>query len=268
MKRVIKGTIPTTLAGYIQAYPNATWGGMSNDGFKNGIKAAVDCRDQAISDQGGLCAYCERSISSDEPHHRGIEHFHSKSDVDSSRNWGLDWENMLAVCDGGSKSSKQEQWIYPLPRNLSCDAHKNHMNQKGGLPKACEGYLLNPLDIPAFPNLFTFNKSTGELMPNPIACEVVQFTDNKYESTYELISRTVEILNLNCDRLKVDRILVMRSIDKSIEILRDNEVRPSEMPEKLVSRYFNTKWPQYFTTIRCCLGSIAEDYLQSIEFAG
>ncbi|MCL2137767.1 MAG: TIGR02646 family protein, partial [Coriobacteriia bacterium] len=158
--------------------------------------------------------------------------------------------------------------IYPLPRNLSCDAHKNHMNQKGGLPKACEGYLLNPLDVPASPNLFTFNKSTGELMPNPIACEVVQFTDNKYETTYELISRTIEILNLNCDRLRTDRVLVLQSIDKNIKALRQRGVHPSEVTAKLVGRYFNTKWPQYFTTIRCCLGTMVEDYLESIEFAG
>jgi uncharacterized protein (TIGR02646 family) len=259
---------PQSLQDYAQDHRSATWQQMRNDNAGNGARTAGDCRSQAIRDQYGLCAYCERKISAEDPRHCRIEHFHPKSDASETHNWSLDWGNMLAVCDGGSVSPKAERQMYPLPENLSCDAHKDYMIQTENLPKACEGHLLNPLDVPAFPNLFAFDKGTGHLKPDDAACCGVMIPGNACETTYDLVSRTIEALNLNCERLAGQRRSLMVNIDKNKKTLRNKGILPIQMPEKLVNRYFCEKWPEFFTTIRCCLGQAAEEYLDYIHYRG
>jgi len=241
---------------------------MSYDNSLGGSYAAHDCRDQAIADQCGLCAYCEREITSHKPLQRRIEHFHPKSDRSEARNWGLDWENMLAVCDGGSGGSQDEQKTHPLPKNLSCDAHKDRMIQIGNLPVCCEGYLLNPLDVPAFPNLFAFEKGSWRLMPDETCCASVNVAGNVYETTAELVAHTISYLNLNCERLTDSRMRLVYNIERNIKKLREHGFKPTDIPEKLVQRYFRKKWPEFFTTLRCLLGAAAEDYLVSSDFQG
>ncbi|MDR2125066.1 MAG: TIGR02646 family protein [Desulfovibrio sp.] len=269
MKRVNKSSSPPqSLQDYAQNNHSATWQQMRNDNAGNGSRTVGDCRAQAVRDQYGLCAYCERRISAENSRHCRIEHFHPKSDVSETHNWSLDWGNMLAVCDGGSGSSEAERQVYPLPKNLSCDAHKDYMIQTGNLSKACEGYLLNPLDVPDFPNLFAFDKGTGYLRPDGAACDGMNIPGNACGTTYELVSRTIEALNLNCERLAEQRRALVVNIDKNKKTLRDKGIHQIQMPEKLVRRYFREKWPEFFTTIRCCLGQAAEEYLDSIHYQG
>ena len=264
MKRVIKGDAPHLLKEYISSYPDATWEQMCDEN----AQAANECRDQAISEQGGLCAYCEQRVSSHEPLHRRIEHFHPKSDKPGFRNWGLDWENMLAVCDGGSWRSKNESASYPLPENLSCDEYKNHMITQSKIPAACEGHLLNPLTVPSFPNLFGLDKSTGFLQSEKTSCANVDIQENVYETTAELVDHTIEVLNLNCNRLAEKRLLIIWNINRNIKAIRDKGYSPAEVPGQLALRYFKSRWPEFFTTLRCCLGSAAEDYLSTINYQG
>ena len=268
MKKVRKGLAPEALLEYSSARPNVTWEQMNNDNAHGGGQAAHECRNQAIRDQNGLCAYCEISISSDLPRHRRIEHFHPKSDIEGTHNWSLDWGNMLAVCDGGSSSSQDARRIHPLPGNLSCDAHKDRMIQTGKLPVSCEGHLLNPLSIPVFPNLFELDKGTGHFRPNESSCATVEIPDNNYETTAAMVGETITLLNLNCDRLASKRKLLVNNIEHNKKTLRKKGVPTSEYAEKLVNRYFNMEWPEFFTTLRCCLGIAAENYLHSIDYQG
>lgn len=268
MKRVDKSfPCPQTLTKYAQDHPDSTWEDMRSDN-PNGSQAARECRDRTVQDQRGLCAYCEQKISAKDSLRCRIEHFHPKSDTSETRNWSLDWKNMLAVCDGGSRTSGEQPVVHPLPENLSCDAHKNRMIQTGKLSVACEGHLLNPLEIPAFPNLFALDKGTGYIKPDETSCAAVNIHGNACDTTTELVGRTIEILNLNCERLAEKRRILVVDIDQNKKRLREKGVLPAEMPGKLVSRYFNAKWPEFFTTIRCCLGHTAEAYLQSVNYQG
>lgn len=267
MKRVYKSDPPQELVDFTQNNPNASWEAMCNDAF-GGLDAARMCRDQAILDQNGLCAYCEMEVSSDKPRNRRIEHFHPKSDVTESHNWSLDWINMLAVCDGGSESSHEIKVTHPLPENLSCDAHKDRLTQNKELPLSCEGYILNPLKIPPFPNLFAFNKGTGHLKPDDTACSNVKLPECVFNSTTELVNNTITVLNLNCERLAEKRRRIVVDIDRNKKRLRDRGVPLTDAPKKLLERYFSTKWPEFFTTLRCCLGDAAEEYLVSIDYNG
>ena len=265
MKRVGKSfPAPQALQDYALACPDATWEQMYDDNAQGGYQAAHACRDQALRDQYGLCAYCEQDISL----HCQVEHFHPKSDKPGTRNWGLDWENMLAVCDGGSGSTHEKKKICPLPENLSCDAHKDRMIQTGKLPAACEGNLLNPLDVPVFPNFFALDKGTGHLRPDEASCATVTISGNACGTTAGLVQRTIAELNLNCERLAEKRRLLVVNIDQNKKILRQKGVLPAAMPEKLVHRYFSEKWPEFFTTVRCCLGHEVENYLQSVRYQG
>ena len=268
MKRVCKSSPPQALLDFAAERPDATWEQMNDNGIHSGRQAAKECRDRAILDQHGLCAYCETEITSDDPRHRRIEHFHPKSDKAGGHNWGLDWDNMLATCDGGSSSSREEQKMHPLPENLSCDAYKDHMVNNGKLPAACEGYLINPLAMPAFPNLFSLEKGTWRLLPNEAECANVELSENVYETTAELVGNTIVALNLNCRRLTDLRKSLVYDIERRKKKLREKGYKPAEMPEKLALSYFGKKWPKYFTTLRCCLGQAAEDYLNSINYYG
>ena len=268
MKRVLKGPAPNSLQNYILKFPDANWEQMRSDNANGGSQASHECRNQAISDQKGLCAYCEQSISSNDPLHRRLEHFHPKSDRAGIHNWDLDWENMLAVCDGGSNRSKDEIKSYPLPSNLSCDAHKDHMIQTKKLPILCEGRLLNPLSVPAFPNLFALDKGTGRLMPAESSCATTNVAANVFGTTGELTDNTIDILNINCNRLVDKRRRLVINVEYNKKRLRESGYPPAEAYVKLVDRYFKTHWPEFFTTIRCCLGAAAEVYLKTIEFQG
>jgi uncharacterized protein (TIGR02646 family) len=266
MKRICKGIPPQALQDYASANPGATWDQMRDDNAQGGSEAARECRDQAVRDQCGLCAYCEQRITPDDPIRCCVEHFHPKSDKSGMRNWGLEWPNMMAVCDGGSRSKKEERASHPLPENLSCDAHKDRMIQTGKLPGVCEGYLLSPFDVPAFPNLYAVDKGTGHIKPNDAVCASVAIPGNAYGTTAELVSRTIAALNLNCERLAEKRRRLVVDIDRNKKVLRQNNVPPAEAPDRLNKRYFNVKWPEFFTTLRCCLGQAAEDYLHSLGY--
>lgn len=121
--------------------------------------------------------------------------------------------------------------------------------------------MINPMEIPAFPNLFTFNKGTGYLEVDSSACIQAGVDEVK-------LNRAIEILNLNCERLARQRRDLVVNIDKNEKTLRSKRCRPEDMPSQLVRRYFTTKWPKFFTTLRCCLGQTAEEYLNSIVYAG
>jgi uncharacterized protein (TIGR02646 family) len=258
VKRVLKSAEPALLAGFKKAKPEATWDDMRHDPMHNGRRAARDCLTQAADDQKGLCAYCETKIDPEAPHRCRVEHFHPKSDSSPGRNWHLDWQNMLATCNGGETDKTPDA---PLPDNLSCDAHKNHLANQGALPPAVEGDLINPLDIPAFPNVFTLHKGTGRLMPDASACAQAGVSEIQ-------LSRTIEVLNLNCERLARQRRQIVRDVDQNKKTLRQLSRRPDEAGDLLARRYFGELWPAFFTTIRCCLGLAAEIYLQSVQYQG
>ncbi|MBF0551614.1 MAG: TIGR02646 family protein [Deltaproteobacteria bacterium] len=237
---------------------------MRNDPYFEGQEAYTQIRNQLLKDQGGICAYCELDISirDNRPLKCRVEHFHSKSDSTPSKNWALDWNNLLAVCNGGSNPDVKVE-------NLSCDAHKDRMIRKGKLSKACEGWILSPLQVNSFPNLFKVNHFSGKLEPDERACsEALPIQPNTLGSTRELVQNTIDMLNLNCDRLCQERRILIRTIEQGKKEQRKKGFSPTECIENLCKRYFHFRWHQFFSTIRACLGQAAEKYLQKIDYNG
>ncbi len=257
MKKINKTQGQDKLTPYLLANPMSSWESFKGN---NPIDERAD-KNLMLQDQGGLCAYCEAKISDLGTAQQSVEHFHDKSDYPNAlnHNWGLDWQNVFAVCKGG----ETEGATYPTPDNLSCDRHKEYRKD---IPAACEGYLLNPLDIMANPALFEFNKATLHLKPNLVACQSFTPIHNQYATVEELVQNTIDILNLNCQRLIDSREQVLNAYNREIKRIRQSNNQNGFA--QLAQCWFGSKWPSFFTTRRSLLGSHAEAYLQSIQYNG
>lgn len=271
MKRVAKGDEPLTLTTYRDAVPHGIWEEMKDDPHYCGRQAYTECRSQSIADQQGLCAYCEISIRDNNPLKCRVEHFHPKSDTSTPHNWALDWQNMLGVCNGGDNPHLNADGfhLHPTSANLSCDAYKNRMVLQHKLPTQCEGEILNPLQLAAFPCVFRLDKGNGYLYPDAILCAAAPpWPNNRHSSVEELIRHTIDMLNLNCDRLAQERLQLIRDIERNKKKQRQAGYGPQQGLRNLAQHYFRTTWPSFFTTIRFCLGQAAETYLNDIAYQG
>jgi uncharacterized protein (TIGR02646 family) len=264
MKHISKGIEPPALVAYRNAQPQATWEEMRHDGENKGQQSYDACRAEALQQQGNICAYCECSLSINQPRECRLEHFHPKSDRTTDHNWALDWQNIIGVCIGGS-GSKHE---HPLPQNLSCDAYKDFMIQNRKLDECCEGWVLNPLNMLASPALFAFDKAKGYLVPHKENCAQVVIEENNFATTEELVLNTIAMLNLNCDRLVQERLCVFYRVERLKKEKRMAKIQPSIAMQQIAEQLLQKRWHQYFTTIRSILGNAAEEYLQKIGYAG
>jgi uncharacterized protein (TIGR02646 family) len=267
MKRVVRPAEAEQLTVYRTSQPTSTWDQMRADG--QGRTAYEAIRVQLIAGQGGLCAFCELDIRDQDPLKCRVEHFHPKSDRSTAHNWALDWQNMLGVCMGGSQRYQQPPHaLEPLPANLSCDAHKDQMITVNRLEEHCEGWIINPAELPAYPRLFFLEMSTGRFRPDEEGCGLVILPGNRYTTTIELVQNTIDMLNLNCDRLCQARLRVVWDVERNKKKLREQGVNPQQGLRNLAERYLRQRWPGFFTSIRFCLGTAAEQYLTDIGFQG
>ena len=101
-------------------------------------------------------------------------------------------------------------------------------------------------------------------MPDEIACEQASVA-------VESIQFSIDILNLNADRLKRHRKTVIDEINQEI-YERQDEIENQVLLERQIAseRLSNgkEKWSKFFTTIRWVLGEGAEKYLLDISCLG
>ena len=265
MKKINKSLPPNPLTLFAANQPAANW-----DDFRNhsvpGQAAGTDykaTKQLIFDDQGELCAYCEEKTAHTQPDKQRLEHFHSKSDkTNPQKNWALDWDNIFGVCLGGNDV---DQSTHPLPANLSCDSHKDRC-LTGAQKNNCEGLYINPLHLHDSPCLFDFNKRTGELTAHAANCQKVTFSANQHTSTEALVTKTIEILNLNCDRLKSNRLEVLKFYNQAVAQARKSNNQ--QIFEQLAQRWFSQRWLSFFTTRRILLGQHAETHLRTIGYNG
>lgn len=211
MKKVTKSTIPNVLKNYSPSKKCYSW-----KKFRKNRRRYLKIKNAIFKDQGGICAYCEQDFSSqkddDDYITQMIEHFHPKRDLSSTKDWALDWNNLLGCCTGGTEANKA---VFATPNNLSCDKYKEIK-----LPiNDVEGEIINPIDMPAFPCLFGIDELTGELLSDSHSCQSFTFSDNKKGNTKALVDNTIVVLNLNCNRLLRKRKTHIDNFQKLIEKL-------------------------------------------------
>jgi uncharacterized protein (TIGR02646 family) len=236
MKHISDAVEPQKLKEYRDSEPAATWNDFKNDA-QDAYKHLVE---YIVAHQNGLCAYCEIDLTETD---RMIEHFHPKSDSATSHNWGLDFQNLLATCKGGTNPHAEDtsRSLEPLSANLSCDQPKGRKN--------LDEIILHPRDIPLSPSVFTVGM-TGEINPDSTHCEQTGVPIQK-------IKATIDELNLNCNRLKDARRKVW---DQLLESERRGETTDDLMSDFLLPGT-NRRLFGFFTTIRSYFAPEADNFL-------
>jgi uncharacterized protein (TIGR02646 family) len=141
--------------------------------------------------QGGLCLYCERRLTTESGQpiklDYQVEHVLPKS---SGNGRTLDWTNLALCCGGGTYAYHADPVRqYKGRENVSCG------QQKGD---AVLGVGCDPRDFPLSPRLVDVGLD-GALSANSTSCATVGISESE-------LNRTInEVLNLNCERLKVAR---------------------------------------------------------------
>ncbi|WP_019935910.1 retron system putative HNH endonuclease [Oceanimonas smirnovii] len=265
MKKVLKGKEPDQLKRYRADFPDHNWKQCTQGGSTKTRKQEIRVRRQQIQqqlreDQGGLCAYCEidlRPAASDGVADLRVEHFHPKSDNSTDHNWHLDWQNLLACCHGGSRPDVVEAGVRYSSPDHSCDVPKAEQNW--------DNLILNPLQLPASPCLFKYQRANGAILVNIEHCQQAGIEQARAQAT-------IENLRLDADRL---RRLRKGELDRINELLRNLvqqgksvEAARSHLARALLRKDSEQQWPRFFSAIRSYLGRAAEEQLTAINYDG
>ncbi len=251
MKHVRKSAEPPELTQYRQRFSAQFQRWIK---LKSSRKTYNAIRNALATDQQGLCAYCEMSLH---PQDRAVEHFIPCKQSTLENNLDLNWQNMLATCQGGL-----QQVTVPGEETLRNSRPPDDFPCCGAAKAdfVPDGRLLNPLELPTR-LLFRFSSLDGAITPDPAACEQSGITIDQAQFT-------IEKLNLNVQRLKDQRLVVMDEAIAMLDQLDDGETEPTKLEAELAADYFGDSsgdWPRFFSALKFALGEGAERHLSSIS---
>ncbi len=244
-------SVPSGLARFLaEPAVEKTWAALGN--FENGA-ARRELAAALAKQQHGLCAYCEIDLV---PQDIRVDHVVPQSDQSDGPRLSCDPDNLLAVCQGGSKqpNSQSEDDPYrnparfkaPRKRNLSCDA------ARGNRPATD---FIDPRTVPASPPVMRV-RQTGNLEPVPASCA-------QHTVAPETVAAHIDCLRLNVGRLMIARAAIFETLMNTA----------SRIPEKIYSKYMSQRatelllpnaegeLPRFFTTYRSFFGPVAETVL-------
>jgi len=255
MKKVLKSPEPEELRNYRNRYESQIktpkqWKDLKKTRVKNIIQG------QLITDQKGICAYCETYIREK---FCSVEHFIpcEQSKVNNyEENYDLDWQNMLAVCIPPGAIEDENVDNSQLPHKYPCCG-------KAKANFVPDGRFLNPLELPTS-RLFRFKREDGEMLPDEANCE-------KEGIPIASVQFTIQTLGLNVERLKRLRLAVIKKIEEELNFYDDGIIDPTTIEKQVASEYFDNgkeNYPRFFTTIRWALSKGAEDHLLDISYLG
>ena len=248
MKRIRKSACPEKLAAFAASSPLADW-----DQFRKKPGRYQQVARQIRQDQHNLCAYCEidlrKSPGNGQEDDFRIEHFYPKKPHNPPPNHALDWQNLMGVCHGGSARNVAERFT---PGDYCCDVDKGKHDWSE--------HLLDPLrDIPAYPALFQFSESTGEIQVNMAHCP---------SALQAKAQSSITLLKLNASRLRRFRREILTELNLKIAALLA-EGSSTEEAERLVAlAELSDGLPRFFTCVRWYLDQSAEDLLHQIDYQG
>ena len=251
MKRIRERNKPTPgLAKYLAAVgDNANWEGFRDH---NAGASYSELIEKLIDVQHGLCGYCEINLTELD---RQIEHAIPRRDPQQGASKEVDITNMIACCKGGTspvfasseRSSDEDRYLEPVKDNMSCGQAKEDLN---------DADFLEPRKLPALPSL-TKVLVDGRIEVDEKACESEGIPTAR-------VTRTIEMLNLNAERLRLAREKQWNNLEEEADQIDDPDdsdimdawIRSVLMPDdagRLIS---------FFTTTRSYLGPLAERVLK------
>ena len=169
---------------------NANWDGFREHNVSASYNELIE---KLIDVQHGLCGYCEINLTELD---RQIEHVIPQGDPQHGASREVEITNMIACCKGGTssvfasseKSSDEDRYLEPVKDNMSCGQAKGDCN---------DADFLDPRKLPALPSL-TNVLVDGRIEVDEEACELAGIP-------VAHVTRTIEILNLNAERLRLAR---------------------------------------------------------------
>ena len=251
MKRIRERNKPTPgLAEYLKVVgDNANW-----DNFRDYNKGASygELIEKLIDVQRGLCGYCEINLTDLD---RQIEHVIPRRDPQQGVSREVDVTNMIACCKGGTsavfasseRSSDEDRYFEPVKDNMSCGQAKGDLN---------DAEFVEPRKLPALPSL-TKVLVDGRIEVDEDACE----SENILAAR---VTRTIEILNLNAERLRLAREKQWNNLEEEADQISDPDdsdtmdawMRSVLMPDDA------SRLVPFFTTARSYFGPLAERILE------
>ena len=141
-----------------------------------------ELREALTRNQHGLCAYCEIAIDG---WRRQVEHVIPQSDPESGKAGALDIANMVVCCLGGTAPEVGSEQGHRKRRGATCGQAKGNQSDER---------FFDPRQLPALPSLLRVIDN-GLIQADEVACRVAGFPPDR-------VTRTIEILNLNSERLR------------------------------------------------------------------
>ena len=238
--RVLKDPTPG-LAEYLDFVgDNANW-----DEFRSHMSGASyeDLRESLTRNQHGLCAYCEIEIKG---WRRQVEHVIPRSDDTSGKAKTFDMANMMACCTGGTTPKAGSESGGRKPGRPSCGQAKGNQ---------WDHHFLDPREFPALPSLMKVIDN-GLIEADETACELAGYPPGR-------VTRTIEILNLNSERLRLAREKRWDGLQEELGLVQDPgdpEVLNDWMRSELTPDEAGRLVP-FFTTSRSYFAPLSEDIL-------
>ena len=251
MKSIRELNKPTPgLAKYLDALgDDANWGEFR---AHNAGASYSELIEKLTDVQHGLCGYCEINLIELD---RQIEHVIPRSDPQYGVAGEVDITNMIACCKGGTestfassqKSSDEDRYRDPVKDNMSCGQAKGDHN---------DADFLDPRKLPTLPSL-TNVLVDGQLEVDKEACESEGIPVDR-------VTRTIEILNLNAERLRLAREVWRNDLVERSGLISDPN-DPSKMDiwiRSMLTPDENGRLVPFFTTARSYFGPLAERVLE------
>ena len=245
MKRVRVLPDPTPgLAEYLDSVDNPSW---DEFGAHNAGESLRELRATLARSQHHICAYCEIDIWKSR---RQVEHVIPRSDEGAGERMALDVSNMAACCMGGTvrvvgsgAGDDGDYYRAPIRHNMSCGQAKNNRYDDA---------FIDPREIPAVPSLMSVH-GDGLIEADERACQAAGLSAHA-------VTRTIDMLNLNAERLRVARSKWRNALlEESRHV--ENEGSMSAWIRSLLTPNADGQLLRFFTTSRCFFGPMAERIL-------
>lgn len=192
--------------------------------------------------QHGLCGYCEIDITEQD---RQVEHVIPRSDRQKGLARALDPTNMMACCKGGTWSTDDDaRWRTPVRRNRSCSEAKQDL---------VEPSFVDPRMLPALPSLVRV-RFDGGITADEMACASAAIDA-------DTVNRTIDILGLNVERLRLAREKRWRAFSESWREHLDDPDVMIEAARMELSPKDDNNLPRFFTTSRSYFAPLSEEIL-------
>ena len=245
MKRIRVISVPTAgLGEYLDSVDRANW-----DEFRshNAGTSLRELREVLARNQHGLCAYCEIEIK--EPR-RQIEHVIPRGDNRVGTQMALDVTNLVACCVGGTVAAagledheREDHYRRPVADNISCGQAKGDRSDNA---------FVDPRSLPAFPAL-TKVDDDGHIDVDEDACHTAGVAPDR-------VTRTIDVLNLNADRLRLARGKWRNDLIERSQYVHGTD-RMIAWIRAVLTPDADGRLSRFFTTSRCYFGPAAERIL-------